>query len=66
MSWHERMNRAVDYIENNLCDDIDLETIAKITCQSATSFQRTFSIVTEMPVSEYIRRRRMSLAAHDL
>lgn len=66
MSWHERMNRAVDYIENNLCNDIDLETIAKITCQSATSFQRTFSIVTEMPVSEYIRRRRMSLAALDL
>jgi AraC family transcriptional regulator len=60
------MNRAVDYIENNLCDDIDLETIAKITCQSTTSFQRTFSIVTEMPVSEYIRRRRMSLAALDL
>ena len=66
MSWHERMNRAVDYIENNLCNDIDLETIAKITYQSATSFQRTFSIVTEMSVSEYIRRRRMSLAALDL
>ncbi len=30
MSWHERMNRAVDYIENNLCEEIDLETIAKI------------------------------------
>ncbi len=66
MSWHERMNRAVDYIENNLCGDIDLETIAKITCQSVTSFQRTFSVVTEMPVSEYIRKRRMSLAALDL
>lgn len=66
MSWHERMNCAVEYIENNLGDDIDLEMIAKITCQSVTSFQRTFSIVTEMPVFEYIRRRRMSLAALDL
>lgn len=66
MSWYERMNCAVDYIESNLCNDIDLETIAKITCQSTTSFQRTFSIVTEMPVSEYIRRRRMSLAAVEL
>lgn len=66
MSWHERMNRAVEYIENNLGSDIDLETIAKITCQSATSFQRTFSTVTEMPVSEYIRRRRMSSAAIEL
>ena len=66
MSWHERMNRAIDYIESNLCDGIDLECIAKITCQSATSFQRTFSIVTGMPVSGYIRRRRMGLAAFDL
>ncbi len=66
VSWHERMNRAVNYIENNLCGNIDLENIAKITYQSATSFQRTFSIVTEMSVSEYIRRRRMSLAAIDL
>ena len=60
------MNRAVDYIENNLCGGIDLEIIAKITYQSATSFQRTFSTVTEMSVSEYIRKRRMSLAALDL
>jgi AraC family transcriptional regulator len=60
------MNRAVDYIENNLCGGIDLEIIAKITYQSATSFQRTFSTVTEMSVSEYIRKRRMSLAALEL
>ncbi len=66
MNWHERMNLAVDYIENNLCGNIDMEYIAKITYQSVTSFQRTFSIITEMPVSEYIRRRRMSLAAFEL
>ncbi len=65
MSWHERMNLAVDYIENNLCANIDMEHISKITYQSVTSFQRTFSIITEMPVSEYIRRRRMSLAAFE-
>lgn len=44
MSLHERMNRAVDYIENNLCDDIDMEIIARITCQSVTGFQRTFPL----------------------
>lgn len=58
MRWHERMNQAIDYIESSLCCDIDYEYIVKITHQSATSFQRTFSVVTEMPVSEYIRRRR--------
>lgn len=66
MSWHERMNCAIEFIENNIYRDIDPEAIAKITCQSVTSFQRTFSIVTEMPVSEYIRKRRMSLAAVEL
>ena len=60
------MNCAVDYIENNLCGNIDPEAIARIACQSTAGFQRTFSIVTEMSVSEYIRRRRMSLAALDL
>lgn len=65
MSWYERMNLAVDYIESNLCGSIDMEYISKITYQSVTSFQRTFSIITEMPVSEYIRRRRMSLAAFE-
>jgi len=43
-----------------------MEYISKITYQSVTSFQRTFSILTEMPVSEYIRRRRMSLATIEL
>lgn len=66
MSWYERMNQAIDYIESNLCGNIDLEYVAKITFQSITSFQRTFSIVTEMPISEYIRRRRMSIAAIEL
>lgn len=63
MNWHDRMNRVIEYIENNLSNKIDLEYAAKIAYQSVTSFQRMFSIVVEMPVSEYIRRRRMSLAA---
>lgn len=66
MSWHERMNQAIAYIENNLCAEIDLEHAARLTYQTVTSFQRVFSIVAEISLSEYIRRRRMSHAAHDL
>lgn len=66
MNWHERMNKAIAYIENNLCAQIDLEHVAKLTYQTVTSFQRVFSIVAEIPLSEYIRRRRMSHAAYDL
>ena len=66
MTWYERMNKAIDYIEENLCSDIDFEKIAKIVCQSPVSFQRTFSIVTDISVFEYIRRRKMTLAAFDM
>ena len=66
MNWHERMNKAVDYIEENLCGDIDFDKISEIVCQSAVNFQRTFSIVSDISVFEYIRRRKMTLAAFDL
>jgi len=66
MNWYERMNKAIDYIEENLCGDIIFDEIAKIVCQSSVNFQRTFSIVTDISVFEYIRRRKMTLAAFDL
>ena len=60
------MNNAIDYIEENLCHEIDFNIIAKIVSQSPVSFARTFSIVTDMSVHEYIRRRKLTLAAFDL
>ena len=66
MNWYERMNKAIDYIEENICDNIDFDQISKIVCQSAVNYQRTFSIITDMSVFEYIRRRKMTLAAFDL
>ena len=66
MNWYERMNKAIDYIEVNLAGQIDFDRISKIMCQSAVNFQRTFSIVTDITVNEYIRRRRMTLAAFEM
>jgi AraC family transcriptional regulator len=66
MNWYERMNRAIGYLEEHLGEDIDFARAAKIACQSVTGFQRTFSIVADIPVSEYVRRRRMSRAAFEL
>lgn len=66
MNWYERMNKAIDYIEENLCGQIDYDKIAKIMCQSTVNFQRMFSIVTDITVNEYIRRRRMTLAAFEM
>ncbi|MGZ9583090.1 AraC family transcriptional regulator [Paenibacillus marinisediminis] len=66
MDWLKRMNGAVSYIEDNLTGEIDFEIAAGIACCSVYHFQRLFSFIVEIPLSEYIRRRRLTLAAFDL
>jgi AraC family transcriptional regulator len=66
MEWIERLNSAVNYIEENIRETIDLAEVSKITCCSTYHFQRMFAYIADIPLSEYIRRRRMSLAAVDL
>lgn len=57
---------VVNYIEANLCGDIDYEKAALMVGTSEFHFQRMFSFLTGIPIAEYIRRRRMALAAFDL
>lgn len=66
MEWIERLNSAVNYIEENIKETIDLEEVSKIACCSTYHFQRMFAYIADIPLSEYIRRRRMSLAAVEL
>jgi len=66
MEWLERMNRAMDYIELNLTEDIELGEIARRACCSSHEFQRMFSFITNVTLAEYIRRRRLTLAALEL
>ena len=65
MEWIDRLNRAVEYLEGHL-ERPDLAKAAKIACCSPYHFQRMFSLLAGVPLSEYIRRRRMSRAAADL
>ncbi|MBA4687409.1 MAG: AraC family transcriptional regulator [Candidatus Galacturonibacter soehngenii] len=66
MEWMERLNRAINYMEENMTDTIDFDMVAKIAGCSTYHFQRMFTYMAELPLSEYIRRRKMSLAAVDL
>ncbi|WEK54403.1 MAG: effector binding domain-containing protein [Candidatus Cohnella colombiensis] len=66
MEWLERMNRAIDYIEENLTGDIELSEVASMACCSSHQFQRMFSFITDVTLAEYIRRRRLTLAALEL
>lgn len=62
----KQLNNSIRYIEQHLCEDIDLDEAAKIACITKDSFLRFFSYMTGMTVNEYIRRRRLTLAAYDL
>ncbi|MEA5083457.1 MAG: AraC family transcriptional regulator [Lachnospiraceae bacterium] len=66
MEWIERLNGAMHYIEEHLSDNIDYERVSKVACCSTYHFQRMFSYMADIPLSEYIRRRRMTMAAVDL
>ena len=66
MDWLRRLNEAITYIEDNLDGTIDYAQAAQKACCSAYHFQRMFSYMAEVPLSEYIRNRRLSRAAVDL
>jgi AraC family transcriptional regulator len=66
MDWLNSLNEAISYIESRLDDEIDLDRAAQIACCSTFHFQRMFSYIADITLSEYIRRRRMTLAAAEL
>lgn len=57
-----QFNDALSYIENNLMNDIDPNQIARISGCSEYHFRRMFSFLAKMPLGDYIRRRRLSVA----
>jgi AraC family transcriptional regulator len=62
----KRLNEAITYIDENLTGDIDFKEVARIAFCSEYHFQRMFSYLAGVSLSEYIRRRRLSLAAFEL
>ncbi|MCM3446728.1 MULTISPECIES: AraC family transcriptional regulator [Bacillus] len=62
----KRMNSALTYIEENLTNDIDFKEAARLAFCSEYHFKRMFSFLTGISLSEYIRRRRLTLAAFEL
>ena len=66
MDWIQRMNLVLDYIENNLDSEIEENKIAELSASPKGMFQRIFSILTDMSLSEYIRKRRLTQAVFDI
>lgn len=61
-----QLNSAMKYIEDHICDDIALTDVSETTSYSAYHFGRLFYYIAEMPLSEYIRKRKLTLAAMEL
>ncbi|HDR3888611.1 TPA: AraC family transcriptional regulator [Bacillus cereus] len=62
----KNMNAAMQYIEDNLTHEIDFKEVAKIAFCSEYHFKRMFSFLAGISLSEYIRCRRLTLAAFEL
>ncbi len=66
MDWIIGLQKAIDYIEDNLAETIDYEMVAAQSFSSSYHFQRVFSILCGFTIGEYIRNRRLSLAGTEL
>ncbi|WP_110932617.1 AraC family transcriptional regulator [Paenibacillus bouchesdurhonensis] len=66
MDLLKNMNEAMGYIEVNLTSTIDYKEVARLAACSEYHFKRMFSFLAGVPLSEYIRRRRLTAAAFEL
>ncbi|WP_082234882.1 AraC family transcriptional regulator [Halobacillus massiliensis] len=66
MTMVKSLQKAIDYMEKNLMNSISISDIAEEACMSPYHFQRSFTILTDTSAGEYLRRRRLTLAAHEL
>lgn len=66
MDWIQGIQKAIDYIEQHITEEIDYEEVGKRAYSSSFHFQRIFGIMCGFTLGEYIRRRRLTLAGNDL
>ncbi|MGW3328091.1 helix-turn-helix domain-containing protein [Streptomyces virginiae] len=62
----ERLNQAMDHIEEHLDEPVDVAELARIAMTSEYHFRRMFSALAGIPLSEYVRRRRLTLAGAEV
>ena len=66
MNYYERIQKSIDYIESNIENKIDLNQAAREAFMSQSNYYRIFFALVGFTVKEYIRLRRISLAASEL
>ena len=66
MEWMKLIGDCINYIEDNIKEDINASVIAKELNISTFYLQKGFTMICGITIGEYIRNRRLTLAAHDL
>ena len=66
MDWVERMNAVMAYVEEHVAQEIAECEISRIALCPYAVFQAQFCGIAGIPFSEYVRRRRLGLAAHEV
>lgn len=64
--WNEGITNAISYMEENLDKELDIKEIADKAFVSSFYFQKIFNALCGFTVGEYIRNRRLTLAAQEL
>ncbi|MCH5262882.1 MAG: AraC family transcriptional regulator [Lachnospiraceae bacterium] len=65
-TWVEDIQNALEYIEQNLTEEISVKDVAEMSCISEFHFQRIFHALCGCSVGEYIRNRRLAAAGREL
>ena len=63
---NERFNKLIEYIEANLYEEIDYRRMSEILGVNEYTMHRIFLFITDYTLAEYVRKRRLSMAALDL
>ena len=66
MNIYVELNKIIEYIENHLEQKIDYNELSKMIGVNQYTFQRIFSLISNISISEYIRNRRLSNAGQEL
>ncbi|MCP3027838.1 AraC family transcriptional regulator [Halobacillus sp. A5] len=66
MDYSDSIQRALDYIEENMQEQLKLEELAEASCFSPFHFHRVFQAMVGEPVMDYVRKRRLTSAAERL
>ncbi len=66
MEWLQRMTDAIEYMEKHLDEPLDIAKFSQIAYVSSFHFQRMFHMLTGITVMDYLRKRRLTLAAQEL